>query len=320
MDRYEIIEKIGAGTYAVVYRALDKATNNVVALKEIKMENKEGMPSTALREIAILRELNHPNIVRLIDVVHSDSRLLLIFESMHQDLKMLLDGCNDSENSGSKRILPALQIKSLLYQLISGLALCHKNHIIHRDLKPQNLLLDETGQYLKIADFGLARGVGVPVSGYSNEVVTLWYRAPDVLFGSSTYTSAIDMWSVGCIMGELYRGKPLFMGKDNEDQLKKIFKFLGTPRSNFRTYCNSRERSTICLKASPDKYKAIDQVISELPIYPTIPFQILFPNIEPDGIHLLKQLLIYMPESRITAYDALFHPYFHELMSTVEKR
>ena len=141
MDKYERISKIGAGTYAKVYRARDVTTKQVVALKEIQMDGKEGMPATALREIAFLREINHPNIVRLIDVVHSNSELVLVFESMKQDLKQLIDSYPLTSQFFSPPHMPTWQIKSYLYQLLQGIAWCHENHILHRDLKPPEPLV-----------------------------------------------------------------------------------------------------------------------------------------------------------------------------------
>ncbi|XP_014601444.1 PREDICTED: cyclin-dependent kinase 2-like isoform X2 [Polistes canadensis] len=195
MDNFVKIEKIGEGTYGVVYKAKDKLTGKLVALKKIRLETEsEGVPSTAIREISLLRELAHPNIVQLFDVVDGDKHLYLVFEFLQQDLKKLLD----SVKSGLDQAL----VKSYLYQLLKGISFCHLNRILHRDLKPQNLLIDREG-YIKLADFGLARTFLIPVRTYTHEVVTLWYRAPEILLGTKLYSSAVDIWSLGCIFAEM---------------------------------------------------------------------------------------------------------------------
>merc|ERR1712023_606487 len=188
--------------------------------KKIRLEAEdEGIPSTAIREISILKELQHPNIVRLHDVIHTEKKLTLVFEYLDQDLKKFLDSSDG---------LDAFTIKSSLFQLLRGVSFCHDHRVLHRDLKPQNLLINREGA-LKLADFGLARAFGIPVRSYTHEVVTLWYRAPDVLLGSRKYSTPVDIWSVGCIFAEMVSGRPLFPGNTDQDQLQKIFKVLGTP-------------------------------------------------------------------------------------------
>ena len=160
------MEKIGEGTYGIVYKAKDRVTSETVALKKIRLEAEdEGIPSTAIREISLLKELQHPNIVRLFDVVHTERKLTLVFEYLDQDLKKYLDVCDGG--------LTDDVLKSFLYQLITGVAYCHHHRVLHRDLKPPNLLINREGQ-LKLADFGLARAFGIPVRSYTHEVVTLW--------------------------------------------------------------------------------------------------------------------------------------------------
>jgi cyclin-dependent kinase len=190
IEKYEKLDKIGEGTYGVVFKAKDTSTGEVFALKKIRLESEdEGIPSTAIREIALLKELQHPNIVKLHDVIHTDKKLTLVFEYLDQDLKKLLDVAGQEG-------LDMSTIKSFLHQLLKGIAHCHKNRVLHRDLKPQNLLINREG-ILKLADFGLARAFGIPVKNYTHEVVTLWYRAPDILMGSKKYSTSVDIWSVG---------------------------------------------------------------------------------------------------------------------------
>eukprot|EP00947_MAST-08B_sp_MAST-8B-sp1_P000814 g814.t1 len=221
MERYQKLEKIGEGTYGVVYKAKDRITGEVIALKKIRLEAEdEGIPSTAIREISLLKELQHPNIVRLYDVVHTEKKLTLVFEYLDQDLKKYLDVCDGA--------LQVQYMKSFMHQLLCGVAFCHQHRVLHRDLKPQNLLINREGE-LKLADFGLARAFGIPVRSYTHEVVTLWYRAPDVLMGSRTYSTPVDLWSIGCIFAEMANGRPLFAGTSVKDQLDKIFRLMGTP-------------------------------------------------------------------------------------------
>lgn len=183
---------IGKGTYGTVYKAKDEEGKEIYALKKIKLQGEdEGIPSTAIREICLLKELNQINIVKLLDVIHSSKKLTLVFEFIDRDLKKVID---TTKGDG----LPLPKVKSFLYQLLQGVAYIHQYKILHRDMKPQNLLISNEG-VLKIADFGLARGYGLPVRNYTHEVVTLWYRPPDVLLGSKDYSTSIDMWSVGCI-------------------------------------------------------------------------------------------------------------------------
>lgn len=172
-----------------------RITSELVALKEIHLDAEEGTPSTAIREISLMKELKHPNIVRLYDVIHTESKLMLVFEFMDLDLKKYMD------SHGERGALEPAVVRSFMWQLLKGTAYCHENRVLHRDLKPQNLLINKKGE-LKLADFGLARAFGIPVNTFSNEVVTLWYRAPDVLLGSRTYSTSIDVWSCGCIMAE----------------------------------------------------------------------------------------------------------------------
>lgn len=220
------------------------------------------------------------------DVVHADRKLYLVFEYLDQDLKRYMDSV-----SGLRPML----VKSYLFQLINGIAFCHSKRVLHRDLKPQNLLIDSTGK-LKLADFGLARAFGIPVRHYTHEVVTLWYRAPEILLGARKYSTPVDIWSIGCIFAEMVMRAPLFPGDSEIDQLHKIFNALGTP--------------------TQEMWNGVE----ELPDYST-----RFPNwrkrhigetvrnLDTQGLDLLSQMLIYDPVQRISASKALEHPYFNDL-------
>ncbi|KAG0032395.1 negative regulator of the PHO system [Podila clonocystis] len=289
MERYQSLEKIGEGTYATVFKGKNRSNGDAVALKEIRLDSEEGAPSTAIREISLMKELRHPNIVRLHDVIHTENKLTLVFEYMDQDLKKYMD------QHGNRGALGPIVIKAFMYQLLKGVAFCHENRVLHRDLKPQNLLINRKGE-LKLGDFGLARAFGIPVNTFSNEVVTLWYRAPDVLLGSKTYSTSIDIWSAGCIMAEMYLGKPLFAGSNNQDELMKIFKVMGTPTED----------------TWPGVSK-LSEYRKDFPYYPPKSLSSVVPMIDSFGMDLLMQMLIYQPQRRITAKDALNHVYFNDI-------
>ncbi|OCL08983.1 Pkinase-domain-containing protein [Glonium stellatum] len=294
MDRkhpssFQQLEKLGEGTYATVFKGRNRQTGEFVALKEIHLDSEEGTPSTAIREISLMKELKHENIVSLHDVIHTENKLMLVFEYMDKDLKKYMD------SRGDRGQLDPVTIKSFMYQLLRGIAFCHENRVLHRDLKPQNLLINNKGQ-LKLADFGLARAFGIPVNTFSNEVVTLWYRAPDVLLGSRTYNTSIDIWSAGCIMAEMYTGRPLFPGTTNEDQLQKIFRLMGTPS----------ERSWPGISQFPE-YKP------NFHVFATQDLRLILPQVDQLGLNLLNSMLQLRPEMRISASAALNHPWFNDL-------
>uniref|UniRef100_H3AGI8 cyclin-dependent kinase n=1 Tax=Latimeria chalumnae TaxID=7897 RepID=H3AGI8_LATCH len=335
MEVFRKVEKIGEGTYGVVYKAVNKLTGDMVALKKIRLDAEtEGVPSTAIREISLVKELNHPNIVELLDVIHREKKLYLVFEFLSQDLKKYMD------SSKSTR-LPLPLIKSYLYQLLLGVSYCHSHRVIHRDLKPQNLLINEIGD-IKLADFGLARAFGVPLRTYTHEVVTLWYRAPEILLGCKYYSTAVDIWSIGCIFAEMFlfcfvliccgtfkenkrflkktllnfvkieasqslklriflsplkiTGRPLFPGDSEIDQLFRIFRTLGTPN----------ESVWPGVTHLPD-YKA------NFPQWCKQDVNTIVPSLNADGKDLLTQLLQYDPNKRISAKAAISHRYFHDV-------
>ncbi|CAF2110437.1 unnamed protein product [Brassica napus] len=290
MDQYEKVEKIGEGTYGVVYKARDKVTNETIALKKIRLEQEdEGVPSTAIREISLLKEMQHSNIVKLQDVVHSEKRLYLVFEYLDLDLKKHMDSSPDFSKD-------LHMIKRYVYQILRGIAYCHSHRVLHRDLKPQNLLIDRRTNSLKLADFGLARAFGIPVRTFTHEVVTLWYRAPEILLGSHHYSTPVDIWSVGCIFAEMISQKPLFPGDSEIDQLFKIFRIMGTPT----------EDTWPRVTSLPD-YK------SAFPKWKPTELESFVPNLDPNGIDLLSKMLLMDPTKRINARAALEHDYFKDI-------
>jgi serine/threonine protein kinase len=287
------LETIGSGTYGVVYKGIVKDTDELIAIKKIKIElESEGVPSTALREICILRDLSHPNIVDLKDVVCSNNKLFLLFEYLELDLKKYVESLPKNE-----KLKPEL-VKSFMYQILDGLAYCHAKRIIHRDLKPQNLLLNKNLQ-LKLADFGLARAFSLPIRPYTKEVLTLWYRGPEILLGTQEYCKPVDIWSVGCIFAELCLGQPIFQGESDIDQLMKIFKTLGTPDEDIW----------------PD-ITTLPFYKDTFPKYPANKLEDLISNLDSDGINLLNKMLTYDPNQRISAKEALKHNYFKSMKKT----
>jgi len=297
-SKYIRTTKLGEGTYGVVYRAKDQKGQEIYALKKIRLQaEEEGIPSTAIREISLLKELNHINIVKLYEVLHSPKKLTLVFEYVEQDLKKILD-------MAKGKGLDIKFTKNLLYQLLRGVDHIHKYKVLHRDLKPQNLLINKDN-ILKIADFGLARGYGIPVKNYTHEVVTLWYRPPDVLLGNKTYGTTVDMWSIGCIFAEMASGKPLFTGNSEVDQLKKIFEIMGTPTDNYAS----------SLKELPEWGVGDNNFEEKKPQN----FKELIPNLDNEGIDLLQKFLQLEPDKRISCEEALKHPFFDDILSTVKK-
>ena len=291
LDKYVKLDKVGEGTYGVVYKCQNKNTKDYVALKKIRLENEdEGIPSTAIREISILKQMKHPNIVKLVDLIHGDKKLYLVFEFMDYDLKKFLD-----MNGGP---LPPQLVKSYLYQITSAIRYCHSKRILHRDLKPQNLLIDKSG-VIKLADFGLARAFGVPIKTLTHEVLTLWYRAPEILLGQKEYSTPVDIWSLGLIFFEMAHRKPLFAGDSEIDQIFKIFQMHGTP--NEKTWPGITKLPEFKLTFPQFRPKGLKE-------YNT--------NIDEVGLDLLWQMIQIDPGKRTSATRALNHPYFDDVDKT----
>ncbi|KAJ4489424.1 Pkinase-domain-containing protein [Lentinula edodes] len=289
---YERLNQIEEGTYGVVFRAKDKQTGDIVALKKLKLEEeKNGFPITSLREINALIACRHENVVGIREVVVGDTltQVFIVMDFIEHDLKSLL----------TLMPSPFLQseIKTLMLQLLSAVKHCHANWILHRDLKTSNLLMNNRGTIM-VADFGLARRYGDPVGvgGMTQLVVTLWYRAPEILLGAEKYSTAVDMWSVGCIFAELLLKEPLFQAKNELELISMIFKLLGPPTNNsWPGYSSLPLAKTINLP-SPHPHQ----------------FRQKFQYMTAAGIDLLMSLMTYDPDQRISAEEALDHPYFTE--------
>ncbi|KAF8167948.1 Pkinase-domain-containing protein [Crassisporium funariophilum] len=289
---YERLNQIEEGSYGVVYRARDKQTGDIVALKKLKLEEeKNGFPITALREVYALMSCRHENVVGVREVVVGDTltQVFVVMDFIEHDLKSLLT------------VMPSpflqSEIKTLMLQLLSAVNHCHNNWILHRDLKTSNLLMNNRGT-IKVADFGLARRYGDPVGvgGLTQLVVTLWYRAPEILLGATTYSTAVDIWSVGCIFAELLLKEPLFQAHGELELLSMIFKLLGPPTNNsWPEYFSLPLAKTISLPSpQPNQFRQKFQYMTTA------------------GIDLMMSLLTYDPERRISAEEALEHPYFSE--------
>jgi len=293
LGRYKKLDKLGEGTYGLVYRAMDLMDNNkVVAIKKIKLldQDEGGIPATTLREISLLKRLRHPNIVELDGVLYDQGDLFLVFEFMSCDLRGFLD------DLPPKKYLDTKLLKKFSYLLTEGIRYCHAQRILHRDLKPQNILIgDDFG--LKIADFGLGREHGLPIGSLTHEVVTLWYRPPEIMFGKKAYSGSADVWGIGCIIAEMATKKALFQGDSEIDQLFQIYHVRGTPNK----------------EVWPD----IEEMPDWKPIGPRWKKQdlgsVLDDRVDADGIDLLEQTFIWSPKHRISAKKMLVHKWFDEV-------
>lgn len=314
MQHYEKGAVVGAGTFGVVRRAVEKETGRVVALKKIRVGTSasQGVSFTALREIKLLLELHHPNIVALFNVFVHKQNVVLAMEFAPFDLERVI--------KDRSLMLSTADVKGYLVQLVRGIELCHSHWILHRDLKPSNLLITSDG-VLKIADFGLARFYASPPPErqYTSQVVTRWYRAPELLYGARYYSASIDMWSVGCIFAELMLRVPYFAGDSDIDQLGKIFAALGTPTEanwpgEFIVVVVIKD--FICLLLVLLLISSCSSGLTLLPDY--LPFQPstgtpmrqLFPTASEDALDLLASLLRFNPATRQSAKETLSHAYF----------
>ncbi|XP_040048923.1 cyclin-dependent kinase 11B isoform X8 [Gasterosteus aculeatus] len=297
VEEFQCLNRIEEGTYGVVYRAKDKKTDEIVALKRLKMEKeKEGFPITSLREINTILKAQHPNIVTVREIVVGSNmdKIYIVMNYVEHDLKSLME-------TMKQPFLPG-EVKTLMIQLLRGVRHLHDNWILHRDLKTSNLLLSHKG-ILKIGDFGLAREYGSPLKPYTPVVVTLWYRSPELLLGAKEYSTAVDMWSVGCIFGELLTQKPLFPGKSEIDQINKIFKDLGSPSEKiWPGYGELPAVKKMTFTEYPYNHlrKRFGALLSD------------------QGFDLMNKFLTYCPSKRILSDEGLKHEYFREKPLPIE--
>ncbi|CAF1397298.1 unnamed protein product [Rotaria magnacalcarata] len=299
VSQYERIDKIGQGTFGEVFKARCKKTNDFVAMKLILMDQeKEGFPITALREIKILQELRHDNIVRLIEVCRSAmdksprSKFYFIFEFCDHDLAGILRNPNVKFSLG--------HIKSIMQQLLDGLYFIHKNHIIHRDIKSANILITRNG-VLKLADFGLAKVITPPKPNHQNRytcrVVTLWYRPPELLLGERDYGPAIDMWGVGCIFAEMWIRSPIMQGTSEQHQLELISHLCGSIEPGVWPGVNKLPLYTKLKLPQSERRKVHDRMKPYIQ--------------EPLALDLIDKLLTLDPKQRIDADNAVSSDFFY---------
>mmetsp|Transcript_88936 Transcript_88936/g.176939 ORF Transcript_88936/g.176939 Transcript_88936/m.176939 type:complete len:464 (+) Transcript_88936:95-1486(+) len=292
LRKYEIVQKLGRGAYGIVWKAIDKKTREVVALKKCfdAFQNATDAQRT-FREIMFLQELNgHENIVRLLNVLKADNDqdIYLICDYMESDLHAVIRA----------NILEEIHKQYIIYQLLKSIKYMHSGQMLHRDIKPSNLLLNSDCQ-VKVCDFGLARSVVQQNDNAQNPVLTdyvatRWYRAPEILLGSTSYTKGVDLWSVGCILGELLSGKPIFPGTSTMNQLDRIMEVTGRP--------------------SPEDIEAIKSpfaatMLESLPVSRPRPLNEMFPSATQEALDLLRICMQFNPNKRPSAKEALRHPY-----------
>mmetsp|Transcript_27004 Transcript_27004/g.62352 ORF Transcript_27004/g.62352 Transcript_27004/m.62352 type:complete len:443 (-) Transcript_27004:33-1361(-) len=283
MNRYKVTRNVGDGSFGTVMRAQNKSTGEWVAIKKMKQKFYSWEECLKLREVASLRKLVHPNIVKLKEVIRENDELFMIFESMEGNLYDVLKGL--------VRPFPENTVMNIMFQTMQAVAHVHKNGYFHRDLKPENILV--SGEIVKLADFGLARELRArpPFTEY---VSTRWYRAPEVLLKSTTYSAPLDIWACGGILAELYTNRPLFPGSSDTDQLHKICSVLGTPM----------------MADWPDGFTRATDMGLRWPQFVPTRLEQLIPQSGPDGIEVMYSMLHWDPNRRSGAIKLLAHPFF----------
>ncbi|XP_077207355.1 mitogen-activated protein kinase 15 isoform X7 [Paroedura picta] len=292
--RYEVKRRLGKGAYGIVWKAVDRKTGEIVAVKKIfdAFRNRTDAQRT-FREIMFLQEFGeHPNIIKLLNVIRAqnDKDIYLVFESMETDLHAVIKKGN---------LLKDIHKCYILYQLLKATKFIHSGNVIHRDQKPSNILLD-ADCFVKLCDFGLARSLCQIHKDHSNQalteyVATRWYRAPEILLASHSYTKGVDMWSIGCILGEMLLGKPLFPGTSTVNQIEQILHVIPPPSPEDVAAFHSDYRASIINRLSSQQRVTFEDILP--------------PSTPPQALDLLKRLLVFNPDKRLTAEEALKHPY-----------
>nr|XP_043631049.1 cyclin-dependent kinase F-4 [Erigeron canadensis] len=283
MDRYKVIKEVGNGSFGVVWRALNRQNGEVVAIKKMKRKYYSWEECINLREVKSLRKMNHPNIVKLKEVIRENDILYFVFEYMECSLYQLM--------KDRVKLFLETEIRNWCFQVFQGLAYMHQRGYFHRDLKPENFLVSK--DVIKIADFGLAREI-ISQPPYTEYVSTRWYRAPEVLLQSPTYGSAVDMWAMGAIMAELFTLRPLFPGSSEADEIYKVCSVIGSPTEN--SWAEGLDL------ASNISYK--------FPELAGVNLSSLIPSASKDAVNLIASLCSWDPCKRPTASEALQHPFF----------
>lgn len=283
MERYKLIKEVGDGTFGSVWRAINKQSGEVVAIKKMKKKYYSWEECVNLREVKSLRKMNHPNIVKLREVIRENDILYFVFEYMECNLYQL--------TKDREKLFSEAEVRNWCFQVFQGLAYMHQRGYFHRDLKPENLLVSKS--IIKIADFGLAREVNSQPP-YTEYVSTRWYRAPEVLLQSYLYSSKVDMWAMGAIMAELFTLRPLFPGTSEADEIYKICSVIGSPTTD--TWADGLNLA-----------RAINY---QFPQFAGVHLPTLIPSASEDAINLIKSLCSWDPCTRPSAADALQHPFF----------
>ncbi|KAJ0967986.1 hypothetical protein J5N97_024903 [Dioscorea zingiberensis] len=288
MEGYKVIKEVGDGTFGTVWRALNKQSGEVVAIKKMKKKYYSWEECVNLREVKSLQRMNHPNIVKLKEVIRENNVLYFVFEYMECSLYQLM---KDRSKPFSE-----LEVRNWCFQILQALAYMHHQGYFHRDLKPENLLpyLLVTKKIIKLADFGLAREISSQPP-YTEYVSTRWYRAPEILLQSSIYDSAVDMWAMGAIIAELLTLRPLFPGSSEADEIYKICSVIGTP-----------DRISW-----PEGLQLADAINYQFPQFAPVHLSSLLPSASNDAISLISSLCSWNPKERPTAVEALQHSFFH---------
>lgn len=283
MNRYKVTKKLGDGTYGSVLLAINRQTGEITAVKKMKKKFYTWQECMQLREVQSLKKLNHPNIIKLKEVIRENDELFFVFEYMDNNLYQY--------SKDREKPFPEAKIRNIIYQVFQGLAFMHKHGFFHRDIKPENLLV--RGDTCKVADFGLAREIRSrpPFTDY---VSTRWYRAPEVLLRSTSYNSPIDIWAMGCIIAELFTLRPLFPGSSEADEIYKICSVLGSP---------SRQ-------SWPEGMKLATKMNFRFPQFSRTPLAQLIPQASPEAIKLMEDTMKYNPSKRPTCSQCLQYPFF----------
>jgi mitogen-activated protein kinase 15 len=301
LDRYELIQKLGKGAYGVVWKAMDRKYKQVVAVKKVfdAFHNATDSQRT-YREVMFLQDLNgHENIIRLRNIIKAENNkdLYLVFDHMEADLHHVIRA----------NILEEIHKQYIVYQILKALKYLHSADLIHRDLKPSNILVN-SDCHIKLCDFGLARSVAstgddtnIKLTDY---VATRWYRAPEILLGSTKYSKAVDMWSVGCILAEIIIGKAIFQGTSTLNQIEKVLELIGKPKPEDIESIESPHAATI---------------LSSINIAKKRSFHNFFPNASETALDLLRRLLVFNPHHRLTVEEALKHKYVEQFSSPEEE-
>ncbi|KAI1006596.1 Serine/threonine-protein kinase [Podosphaera aphanis] len=327
-DRYKVIGFISSGTYGRVYKAVGRQGQpGEFAIKKFKPDKEgqqiqyTGISQSAVREMALCSELSHPNIIKLIEIILEDKCIFMVFEYAEHDLLQIIH----YHTQPTRHPIPASTVKSIMFQLLNGSLYLHSNWVLHRDLKPANIMVTSSGE-VKIGDLGLARLFYKPShSLFSGDkvVVTIWYRAPELLLGSRHYTPAIDMWAIGCIFAELLSLRPIFKGEEakmdakktvpfQRNQMQKIVEIMGMPTKEKWPHLTNmpeyNQLSTLIPNGGPKPVSYLEKWYFGIINSP-------FPSssnasLGVEGYKLLSGLLEYNPERRLTAQQALQHPFF----------